>query len=78
MPANANKASDDEHIFALLRTNGYRLPSRMTSVRFVHLMDNKRKELMFIYSEDAAYDHAADTDALVQRALAGLHLHENP
>jgi hypothetical protein len=48
-------SSDVEHIHNLLETHGYKLPSGMISVRLVHLFDDqKRKELMFIYSEDAA------------------------
>ena len=44
-----------EHIHNLLQTHGYRLPSGMMSVRLVHLLDGqKRKELMFLYSEDVA------------------------
>ena len=47
--------SDVEHIHTLLETHGYKLPSAMMSVRLVHLLDEeKRKELMFIYSEDVA------------------------
>jgi hypothetical protein len=47
--------SDVEHIHSLLETHGYKLPSGMMSVRLVHLLDEqKRKELMFIYSEDVA------------------------
>jgi hypothetical protein len=47
--------SDVEHIHTLLETHGYKLPSGTMSVRLVHLLDQeKRKELMFIYSEDAA------------------------
>jgi hypothetical protein len=47
--------SDLEHIRNLLKTHGYKLPSTMMSVRLVHLLDDqKRKELMFIYSEDVA------------------------
>jgi hypothetical protein len=47
--------SDVEHIHTLLETHGYKLPSAMMSVRLVHLLDEqKRKELMFIYSENVA------------------------
>ena len=47
--------SDVEHIHNLLQTHGYKLPSEMMSVRLVHLLDEqKRKELMIIYSEDVA------------------------
>jgi hypothetical protein len=47
--------SDVEHIYNILQTHGYKLPTGMMSVRLVHLLDQqKRKELMFIYSEDVA------------------------
>jgi hypothetical protein len=49
--------SDREHIEALIRARGYKMPSGMPSgmmyVRLVHLLDEqKRKELMIIYGED--------------------------
>ncbi|HKW26018.1 MAG TPA: hypothetical protein VJN48_09555 [Terriglobales bacterium] len=47
--------SDLEHIQALVRAKGYKLPAGMMSVRLVHLLDAaKRKELMVIYSENVA------------------------
>jgi hypothetical protein len=47
--------SDLEHINALIRAKGYKFPAGMMSVRLVHLLDEqKRKELMIIYSEDMA------------------------
>gem|GEM_PF-342833 len=47
--------SDTEHIQALIRARGYKMPAGMMSVRLVHLLDaQKRKELMIIYSEDLA------------------------
>lgn len=47
--------SDREHIEALIRTKGYKMPSGMMYVRLVHLLDQeKRKELMIIYGEDLA------------------------
>jgi hypothetical protein len=47
--------SDLEHIQALVRAKGYKLPAGMMSVRLVHLLDKaKRQELMIIYSEDVA------------------------
>jgi len=46
--------SDGAHLKALLRSHRYLLPQSVISVRFVHLMDEARKELMFIYSEDTA------------------------
>ena len=45
--------SDREHIEALVRAQGYRMPEAMMYVRLVHLLDEaKRKELMIIYGED--------------------------
>jgi hypothetical protein len=47
--------SDLEHILALIRAKGYRVPAGMMYVRLVHLLDEtKRKELMIIYAEDLA------------------------
>jgi hypothetical protein len=46
--------SDGAHLKALLRSAGYLLPRSVISVRLVHLMDESRKELMYIYSEDTA------------------------
>ena len=47
--------SDGEHIRALMRAHGYKMPAGMMSVRLVHLLDKeKRKELMIIYGEDLA------------------------
>jgi hypothetical protein len=54
VPEGINTGSDEQHIAALLRANGYALAPAMMSVRFVHLLDNKRRELMIIYSEDLA------------------------
>ncbi len=47
--------SDREHIDALIRAKGYKIPANMMYVRLVHLLDpEKRKELMIIYGEDLA------------------------
>ena len=47
--------SDREHIEALIRGKGYKMPAGMMYVRLVHLLDaKKRKELMIIYGEDLA------------------------
>ncbi len=56
-PKNAatQPGSDLEHINGLIRAKGYKFPAGMMSVRLVHLLDEqKRKELMIIYSEDVA------------------------
>jgi hypothetical protein len=53
--ASTEPGSDREHIEALVRAKGYRMPEAMMYVRLVHLLDNeKRKELMIIYGEDLA------------------------
>ena len=53
--AETEPGSDLEHILALIRGKGYRMPDGMMYVRLVHLLDNqKRKELMIIYGEDVA------------------------
>jgi hypothetical protein len=45
--------SDTEHIEALIRAHGYKMPPGMMYVRLVHLLDEqKRKELMIIYGEN--------------------------
>jgi hypothetical protein len=47
--------SDREHIDALIRAKGYKIPANMMYVRLVHLLDpEERKELMIIYGEDLA------------------------
>jgi hypothetical protein len=53
--AATESGSDREHIDALVRAKGYRMPEAMMDVRLVHLLDKeKRKELMIIYGEDLA------------------------
>jgi hypothetical protein len=53
--AATESGSDREHIEALVRAQGYRIPEAMMYVRLVHLLDKeKRKELMIIYGEDLA------------------------
>ena len=45
--------SDTEHVQVLLQSNGYTLPPEMMNARFIHYLDEpKRQELMLIYSED--------------------------
>lgn len=47
--------SDLEHVYAMVAKAGYTLPADMMNVRLVQVLDEaKRKELMFIYSEDLA------------------------
>ncbi len=53
--ATIESGSDREHIEALVRAKGYRMPQAMKYVRLVHLLDKeKRKELMIIYGDDLA------------------------
>jgi hypothetical protein len=53
--AETQPGSDREHIEALIRAKGYKMPLGMMYVRLVHLLDEqKRKELMIIYGEDVA------------------------
>ena len=53
MDSSIREGSDLEHILALIRGQGYKVPPGMMSVRLVHLLgEQKRKELMIIYSED--------------------------
>ena len=92
--AKAEPGSDVEHIRALIRAKGYAMPAGMISVRLVHLLDEqKRKELMIIYSEDVkptgftaadlgeqskAYDRwPAIQDALVERATKKIVIQES-
>ena len=50
---NIKAGSDEDHIVALILSRGYKMPAGMMSVRLVHLLDEqKRKELMIIYSEN--------------------------
>jgi hypothetical protein len=52
---NVTAGSDTEHIKALIRAHGYKMPAGMMYVRLVHLLnEQKRKELMIIYGEDLA------------------------
>jgi hypothetical protein len=46
--------ADLEHIVKIIRGKGYHLPDGMMYVRLVYLFQDKRKELMIIYAEDAA------------------------
>lgn len=53
--AKTQPGSDREHIEALIRAKGYKMPPGMMYVRLVHLLDErKRKELMIVYGEDLA------------------------
>ena len=50
---NITAGSDEDHITALILSRGYKMPVGMMSVRLVHLLDEqKRRELMIIYSEN--------------------------
>jgi len=66
VPAGIHGGSDEQHLYALLQSRGYRMPPDIMSVRFVHLVDaQRRKELMIIYSEPLS---AAGQGTLVSRA----------
>lgn len=61
--AETRKGSDREHIEALIRAKGYKMPEGMMDVRLVHLLDEqKRKELMVIYGEDVSHSGFTATD----------------
>ena len=61
--AKTRPGSDREHIQALIRAKGYKMPDGMQDVRLVHLLDEqKRQELMIIYGENLS----ALTVALLQ------------
>ena len=83
--------SDGEHVRELIRKAGYQLPKETMSARLVHLLDEeKRKELMIIYSEDLqpmghtaadlkkggkAYDDwAGIEEGLIQRAKSAIRI----
>ncbi len=75
VPAAFNSGSDQQHIYTLIASKGYVLPPTLSSVRFVHTLDEARKELMIIYSEPFASGRTpADKEkhALVQRAESAL------
>ena len=58
---NITAGSDEDHVIALILSRGYKMPAGMMSVRLVHLLDEqKRKELMIIYSENLTGFAAAD------------------
>jgi hypothetical protein len=64
--------SDLDHLNALLRAKGYTTPPAMMSVRLVHTLDDARKELMLIYSEDIA-----PTKFTLQDLQTGSAAHKN-
>jgi len=85
--------SDREHVIAMLTKHGYALPEETMSVRLVNLLDDsRRKELMFIYSEDLAASGSSVKElkgrggdgkwaelkpALIERALKRIQLSAN-
>ena len=71
VPAGINSGSDEEHIYALIASKGYKLPPALRAVRLVHTLDDQRKELMIIYSEAARSKQTLTNEerrALVARA----------
>jgi hypothetical protein len=71
--------SDLEHIRALIRAQGYKMPAGMMYVRLVHLRgEQKRKELMFIYPEDlSATGFTAAEIRASQSAIRSPHFSSN-
>jgi hypothetical protein len=47
-----NPESDSAHMMGLIMQGGYTLPEEFISTRFVRLLDNNRKEILFSYGED--------------------------
>jgi hypothetical protein len=76
--------SDGEHVRNLLARAGYELPPRMMNVRLVQVLDDaRRKELMFIYSEEFPAGAMDDEwpkieKALVRRAMQRIRLSRSP
>ncbi len=66
--AKSKPGSDGEHVRSLIRARGYKLPPERISVRLVHLMDDKRKELMIIYAEDFALTGLTAADLQGEKA----------
>jgi hypothetical protein len=67
-PQSFDPDSDVTHMRELVRSKGYRLPPRMRSVRFVHLLDEaKRHELMIIYAEALPAEEAGIAERALQR-----------
>lgn len=73
--------SDGEHMRQMLERAGYQLPSHMMNVRLVRVLDEaRRKELMFIYSEELpARKYSAEEwqkieKGLVKRAMKRIRL----
>jgi hypothetical protein len=61
--ASVQSGSDREHIEALIRAKGYKMPAGMMYLRLVHLLDEaRRKELMIIYGEGFASAGFTATD----------------
>ena len=74
-PAGISSGSDEQHIDALIAAKGYKLPQAMLAVRFVHTLDEARKELMIIYSESFPTTRKPTDEekrALVERAEHSL------
>lgn len=81
VPAGINSGSDEQHIYALIASKDYVLPPTLSSVRFVHTLDEARKELMIIYSEQFASARKPtekEKRALVQRAESALIIEPKP
>lgn len=67
--------SDAEHVRQLIRRAGYSMPPGMMNVRLVHIPDEQRRsELMIIYSEDIAPTGFAWSDLMPGGKAAGRWL----
>lgn len=81
VPPGINSGSDEQHIDALIASKGYMLPPTLSSVRFVHTLDEARKELMIIYSERFSLERKPtdkEKAALLQRAENALSIEPRP
>ena len=55
-----NPKSNSARTMSLVVQRGYTLPTDIISARFVRLLDNRRKEILFSYAEDLShFGHAA-------------------
>ena len=69
---NITAGSDEDHITALILSRGYKMPAGMMSVRLVHLLDEqKRKELMIIYSENLTDSSLTILRKAVKQRISG-------
>ncbi len=66
----ARAGSDSEHVRQIIERAGYTLPPHMMNVRLVHLPDpSRRKELMFIYSEELTTPAPGEAWSTIEKGL---------